>query len=164
MATNRYALSDYILTIKLPDNNQELLEKSGLSTTQFSIGGPGQNGLDGSFIGSITVKRNGSVWSTEGDATGSWVHSKNLNRTGQVNLDINQVSDDVLRLAMLCNAYESIQDAVPGLSIIITSAADVNNKVATCTDCYITEIPDHKFGEKAADYSWTFTCGRVMFY
>lgn len=163
MATNRYALSDYILTLKLPDNS-ELLEKSGLTSAQFSIGGPGQNGLDGSFLGNIVVKRNGSVWSTEGDATGSWVHSKSLNRTGSVQLDINQVSDDVIRLAMICNAYESIQDAVPGLSILVTSAADINNIVATCTDCYIQEVPDHKFGDKAADYSWTFTCGRVMFY
>lgn len=163
MATNRYALSDYILTLKLPDNS-ELLEKSGLTSAQFSIGGPGQNGLDGSFLGNIVVKRNGSVWSTEGDATGSWVHSKSLNRTGSVQLDINQVSDDVIRLAMICNAYESIQDAVPGLSIIVSSAADINNVVANCYDCYIQEVPDHKFGDKAADYSWTFTCGRVMFY
>ena len=65
---------------------------------------------------------------------------------------------------MICNAYESIQEGLPGLSIIVVSAADINNIVATCTDCYITEIPDHKFADKAAEYSWTFTCGRVMFY
>lgn len=42
MATNRYSLADHIVVITLPDDNQELLERSGLrANAPITIGGPG---------------------------------------------------------------------------------------------------------------------------
>ena len=165
MATNRYALADYILTITLPDNRiLESYIQLPEGTKAFSIGGPGENGLDGSFLGSITAKRNEDVWRTEGDPTGSWVHNKSLDRTGEISLEIMQVSDEVIRLSIICNAFQSIQEGIPGLGITITSAADNNNIVATAHDCYITKVPDHDFGESAKTFTFNFTCGRIMFY
>lgn len=163
---NRYALADYQLVISLPPqlSNSALLQRSGLSSDKpFVIGGPGETGIEGSYVGQITVKRNNDLWTTEGDATGSWVHNKNLNRTGEVDVDITQVSDQVITLAYLCDAYESIQEAIGGLNIQVLNAA-TQETVADAYDCYIKKIPDHSFKEAADKLTWIFTCGRVMWY
>ena len=166
MATNRYSLADHIVVITLPDDNQEVLERSGLkANAPITIGGPGQNGNEGSFVGSIKVSRKEDLWDTQGDPTGSWVHNKSLNRTGNVDIDINQISDDVIRLSMICNAYEAIQGAVGGLTIEVINAFNLDlPSIAVCSDCLITKIPDQNLGEKAEEQGWSFTCGRVMFY
>lgn len=166
MATNRYSLADHIVVITLPDDNIELLERSGLqANAPITIGGPGQNGNEGSFVGSIKVSRKEDLWDTQGDATGSWVHNKSLNRTGNVEIDITQVSDDIIKLSMICNAYESIQGAVGGLTIEVKNAYNLElPSIAVCSDCLINKIPDQNLGEKAEQQNWSFTCGRVQFY
>ena len=163
---SRYALADYQLVISLPEqlNNSSLLQRSGLTTDKpFVIGGPGETGIEGSYVGQITVKRNKELWTTEGDATGSWVHSKNLDRTGEIDVDITQVSDQVIVLAYLCDAFETIQEAIGGLNIQVLNAA-TQETVAEAVDCYIKKIPDHAFKDTADKLTWTFTCGRVMWY
>lgn len=163
MATNRYALTDYILTITIDENSA----LPGISGTSYSIGGPGLSG-QGSFIGGITLTRNEQAWSTAGDYTGSWVHNKNNNKTGTCQLDINQISDDVIRLAQICAIYESVQESVPGFSIQIKAAyknsISGSDVVATCNDCYIQKIPDLKLANEADIQEWVFTCGQILFY
>lgn len=163
---NRYALADYQVSIKLPDSitNSTLLTQSGLkSDAPLIIGGPGETGIEGSYVGQITVKRNKPLWSTDGDATGSWVHSKNLDRTGSISVDITQVSDQIVTLTYICMAYESVQENVDGLKILVTNTA-TQEPVAECDDCYITQIPDHSFKDTADKYTFEFTCGRIIFY
>lgn len=166
---NRYALSDYILNITLP-NNQAILSRCGFdeNNLSFSIGGPGLIGSNigfgyGSFIGEIEVSRSNKLWSTSGDATGSWVHNKNLDRTGSVRVSINQISDQILLLVQICNAYELVQDAVGGFKITITDASNSNNIIATAHDCYIEQIPSIKFGDTAANRDFVFTSGSIIF-
>ena len=165
--TNRYALSDYQITVSLPDeiNARMIARSAGLGNmTSITIGGPGEGeGKYGSFVGSITAKRTKDLWTTEGDATGSWVHSKNLDRTGTIDVDITQVSDQIIQLAYLCDAYESVQDAVEGLHLEIKNIAS-GEKIVDAIDCYITKLPDLPLKDTADKLTWTFTCGRIMFY
>ena len=133
---NRYSLADYQLTVTF--DTSVISGTSGEST--IVIGGVGQNNM-GSYVGDITVKRTTDLWKTEGDATGSWVHNKDLNRTGTIDVEITQVSDQVVQLVYLCTAYESVSDAVEGLQLIITNTAS-EKTIATAIDCYIAKIPD----------------------
>lgn len=167
MPTNRYALADYQITVKVPTNldipNRELAQMLA-SISAITIGGSGEGeGKFGSFLGSINVKRNKDLWTTEGDATGSWVHNKDLNRTGTIDVEITQVSDQVVQLVYLCTAYESVSDAVEGLQLIITNTAS-EKTIVTAIDCYIAKIPDLPLGDTAAKLTFSFTCGRIIYY
>lgn len=161
-STNRYGLADYELTVNFP-SNANFVSSLGLDGTMITIGGPGQNGYEGSYVGSITVTRKNDLWQTDDDPTGSWVHSKNLGRSGEVEVDITQVSDQIVTLAYLCMAYESVQESIDGLTLEIKNSMS-GLTVAKCYDCLIKKIPDQKFGETAERQTWVFTCGRVMFY
>ena len=164
---HRYSLADYQLTIGIP---QEVAQRLGLRDeqgnylTSFTIGGPGENG-EGSFMGQIVASRSNNLWETEGDATGSWVHNKSLNRTDTVELQIRQISDQVIELAQLCDIYESIQEEVAGLTLTINSASsDESSPMVTGVDSYIQKQADLTLAESAGMLTWTFTCGQVMFY
>ena len=166
MATNRYSLTDYILTLTIPDN--QYIPES-IRGQQFSIGGAGiEAGGVGSFLGEISLTRNKDAWETEGDYTGSWVHNKNNDKTGECKVQIRQVSDMVIRLAQICSIFESIQENVPGLKLQVTSAYVDNlsgtNIIATCNDCYIKKMADITFGDTAQLQDWTFTCGQIFYY
>ena len=120
---HQYSLADYQLTIGLSDNVARQLglrDANGNLLTNFTIGGPGEDN-QGSFVGQIVVTRNTNLFSTTGDATGSWVHDKNLDRTGSIQVDITQISDDVITLVQLCQMFESIQTNMPGLELTINS-------------------------------------------
>lgn len=172
--TNRYALVDYTLTITLPSTTTyntygggdtiNLAAQIGLeaSDSSFSIGGAGENGYEGSFLDEISVKRDSETWTTKADATGSWIHTKQLKRNGIVGLNIHQVSDIAVKLAVLCNAYENIQDAAGGLNLEVTNIT--GETVAKCIDCYIKKVPDYKFGEDSSTLDFEFTCGCIFFY
>lgn len=162
--TNRYSLADYIVTIKLPSANALPSEYANLANKEIKIGGPGESiGSIGSFIGQISITRSNNQWDTNGDVTGSWVHNQNLSKVGTVEIQINQVSDNVIRLIQLCNIYNttSIRE---GLSITVTPATgESTTTYADCVDCYPTKIPNQVFGSTAANQTWSFTCGMVNF-
>lgn len=156
--TSRYSLADYMVTITIPAVGQ-------LVSEQITIGGPGEDGK-GSCIGEIKVTRNTDMWSTEADATGSWVHNKTLDKTGTVELNIRQVSNYVIKLMQVCSAYESIASTAAGLTISVGPANSDTGAVVnfiTCEDCFITKIPDQDYADTAAEQTWVFTCGQVKF-
>lgn len=158
---NRYSLTDYVLSVKVPEELREVFSDEDIdySSNIISIGG------DGSYVGSITLHRNSNQWTTEGDHTGSWVHNKNKDKTGTLTVSITQISDKVKMLVRLYETYYSSDTVTEGLTITVTKATGNGNQedVATCTDCYIQAIPDIAFGESAADQSWVFTCGKIDF-
>lgn len=164
---HKYSLADYQLTIGIPQSvalKLNLKDEEGNLLTSFTIGGPGENG-EGSFVGQIAVSRANNLWETEGDNTGSWVHNKNLNRTGTIELQIRQISDRVIELAQLCDIYESIQENVEGLTLTINSSATEETvPMATGVDSYIQKQADLTLANTAGLLTWTFTCGQVMFY
>ena len=161
-----YSLADYQLTIGLSNSVASLLglrDRDNNLLTNFSIGGPGENG-EGSFVGQIVVNRAQDLFTTTGDATGSWVHDKNLNRTGTITVEITQISDDIVTLVQLCQIFESIQSSMPGLELTINSAASSTAKtMVTGRDAYIQKLPDITLGESAGKLSWVFTCGQVIY-
>lgn len=163
---HQYSLADYQLTIGLSDNVARQLglrDANGNLLTNFTIGGPGEDN-QGSFVGQIVVTRNTNLFSTTGDATGSWVHDKNLDRTGSIQVDITQISDDVITLVQLCQMFESIQTNMPGLELTINSvASNVSNTMVTGRDSYIQKLPDLTLAESAGRLSWVFTCGQVIY-
>jgi hypothetical protein len=157
---NRYSLADHTVKIAFPN---QLLAVSGTTASGnrvITLGGPGEDGISGSFVGQITVARAAETWSTEADATGSWVHNKTLDRHGTVTINIRQVSDAVIQLQMLSQAYESHDLSVGGMSIQVYSG---NNLIANCDDCYIVKIPDQDYDERAKEQSWSFTAGRITY-
>lgn len=163
---HQYSLADYQLTIGLSDNIARQLglrDANGNLLTNFSIGGPGENN-EGSFVGQIVVNRTQDLFTTEGDATGSWVHNKNLNRTGTITIDITQISDDIITLVQLCQIFESVQTNMPGLELTINSvSSNVSNTMITGRDSYIQKLPELTLGETAQRLSWVFTCGQIIY-
>lgn len=164
--THTYSLADYQLTIGLNDSVAALLglrDSNGNLLTNFSIGGPGENG-EGSFVGQITVGRSQDLFTTEGDDTGSWVHNKSLNRTGTISVDITQISDDIITLVQLCQIFESVQSNMPGLELTINSvASSTATTMVTGRDCYIQKLSDIPLGQTASRLTWVFTCGQIIY-
>lgn len=157
---NRYSLSDYVLSVKVPEDLREVFSSDDLESDNYiSIGG------DGSYIGSITISRTSNLWTTNADHTGSWVHNKNKDKTGSVAVNIQQVSDKVNLLIRLYETYYSSDTITEGLTITINKAVGGGNQtsIATCTDCYIQSIPSQAFGGESAEQTWTFTCGKIDF-
>lgn len=155
--TSRYSLADYIMTVRVP-------AIGNLAAEEISIGGPGENG-EGSCVGEIKVTRRTDMWTTEGDPTGSWVHNKNLDKTGTIELNIKQVSANVQKLMMICSAYESLNTKAAGLTITINPANDdgATTDYITGVDVFIQKIPDQDYSDTAKDQQWIFTCGQVKY-
>lgn len=164
MALTRYALTDYILSIQVPTELQNFFLGENQTTNNkanvISIGG------EGSYVGQISIgSQTEAQWITEGDATGSWVHSKSLNRVGTISVQINQVSDNVRKLIRLFQTYYSADAQVEGLTITISKSNGTNNPTEVCegTDCYLANRPEIAFGDTAQAQTWSFTCGKITF-
>jgi hypothetical protein len=143
----RYSLSDYILSIEPGDN--ELKEAFGTIT----IGG------EGSYVGSVRASQTNDLFTTKGYATGDWVHNKNMDRTGTVEISLNQLAEKVGVLMRLINYY--FLGDYDGATISIVDKS--GKHVCSASDCYPAKPADQDFGAEAADQTWTFTCGKVTF-
>lgn len=164
MAISRYALTDYILSVQVPDELQQYFVSDTQTTNNkanvISIGG------NGSYIGSITIGTQAEAqWTTNGDSTGSWVHNKNLNRVGTITISINQVSDTARLLLRLFQTYYSADASIGGLTLTISKSMGNSNPIEVCKgrDCYIANRPQIAFGETAQQQDWSFTCGEITF-
>lgn len=143
----KYSLSNYILSI---DSNDAAI-KQMFGT--ISIGG------EGSYLDTISLSNTESIYTTQGYATGGWVHNKSLDRHGIASLTINQLSEKVARFIQL--AKLSLSGDYNGFTL---SLSDINgNKIATCVDCYIAKIPDQQFATSAQNQTWEFTCGQINY-
>lgn len=160
---NRYSLTDYILSVKVPDELRSVFLTDGdtieAKANSISIGG------DNSYVGQISVQMRTAQWNTEGDPTGSYVHNKSKDRTGTIEVQINQVSDKVALLVRLYETYYSADSITEGLTLTISKATGNGNQEAICTgtDCYIQQIPNIQYGNTAGNQDWQFTCGRIAF-
>lgn len=145
---NRYSLADHIISFESKD--QKINELFG----SISIGG------EGSYLDSITISTDSNIWETTGYSTGAWVHDKNLSRIGTVNITISQLTDAVARFIQLCKIYYA---GGHDEGITLTLVDNTQRIICTCIDCYIQKIPEQGFGPKAANQTWTFTCGKITF-
>lgn len=146
----RYSLANYILSIASDDKKINSL----FETVQ--IGG------EGDALSSIAITTNDTLWETTSFATGAWIHNKNLSRTGTCEVSISQLSDAVAKFkTYIAYFYGSDNTDVGGVTITLTDSND--NIIATCEDCYPTQIPAQEFSAKAVEQRWRFTCGRIIF-
>lgn len=160
----RYSLTDYILSVKVPEELRDVFIEDSTDTVDassniISIGG------DGSYTGSITITNNNAQFTTDGDVTGSWVHNKSKDQTGTIKVNIKQVSDKVLLLVRLYQTYYASDTITEGLTLTVSKATGNGNQESVCvgTDCYINQRPDIVYGDTADGQEWTFTCGRITF-
>lgn len=159
----RYSLTDYILSVKIPDELLDVFVTDSNDTDEannrISIGG------DGSYLGSIKVAMNKDQWSTEGDATGGYVHSKSKDKTGKVSLELNMLTDVVLKLTRLIETYDSADTTTKGLTLTISKAIGAGNStdVCNCVDCYVVKHPDGDWQDTAKTMTFDFTCGVITY-
>lgn len=149
----RYSLANYTLAITLPTDLATPLGLSGQES--LVVGG------EGSYLESMTVELDNDMFNTKGDSTGSWVHDKNLSRTGKVNISLNQMSDRVAKFKKIVNIYYQSGTDYEGCNL---SLADNNgNEIVNCTDCYFVKIPSQEYGSESANQQWSLTCGQIIF-
>lgn len=147
----RYSLATYILSIKLP---QEFASQVGLAEDSvISVGG------EGSYLDSFGFSYDNDLFTTRGDTTGSWVHDKNLSRTGTCTISIHQLSDKVALFKQLMNLYYQSTNDYDGLHLILEDS--LGRKIVDCEDCYFSKMPDQNFGRESENQSWSLTCGRI---
>lgn len=144
----RYCLANYILTVDIPSD-------IGFGTQSVTIGG------NGSYMDTFTVTMSQSMFTTQGDHTGSWVHVKNLDQTGQIQVTIKQVADDIAIFKALMNVYRSLDSEATGMTLTLRDT--LGNTVCTANDCVIEKVPDQAFADEPASQTWTFLCGKITF-
>lgn len=147
----KYSLSKYILTISIPAS---VAAQFGVST--ISVGGVG------SYTESITIEQTADQWTVQGDATGGYVFNKSNDRTGSVQVSLNQLSERVAQFKALCNIYYSSEEIDEGLTLELRSLDGV--MVATCDDCMVRKIPAQAFAESAAYQTWELLAGKITFH
>ena len=89
-----YSLLHYQTEIKLPDTLARIVGKDSII-----IGG------QGSYLESVEVVLNSDTWSVKGDSTGSYIHTFNGDKTGEVHLTINQVCKESKLFHKLMSSY-----------------------------------------------------------
>ncbi len=182
---SRYTLSDYFLIIKLPsalisaingnstswsqsrnDNIGALISASdskdvnSLSTSEtLLLGG------EDSYVGSISFQYKTNAWEVTGDPTGSWVHTKNRDRTGTCSLSMNQVAYKGALLIKIFNIYyndtSDSNEILDGFDIYVTDRK--GRLLMSATDCYVQNVPNMEYGSTPRELSWTFNCGRITY-
>lgn len=144
----RYCLANYILTADIPTD-------IGFGTQSVSIGG------EGSYTDTITVSMSQAMFQTQGDSTGSWVHVKSLDQTGQIQVTIKQVSDKIATFKALMNVYRNLDSEASGMTLTLRDT--LNNTICIAEDCVIDKVPDQAFGNEPGTQTWNFLCGRITF-
>ena len=152
-----YSLLHYQTEIKLSESITRLIGKDSII-----IGG------EGSYLESIEVVRNSDAWTVKGDSTGSYIHTFNGDKTGEVHLTINQVCKESKIFHKLMSSYylnnlnKSNENQI--FSEIIVRNSNTNEIIAKCKDCVIKKVVDKKFSNEAQNETWNFICGEVDIY
>lgn len=141
-----YSLAKYKITITTSDAN--LKQVFGES---FTIGGNGSN------VGQISVSSLKDIHDVKTYATGGYVFSKSYDRSGEISVQLNQLSDEVGRLKNLIKLYYGGDYGT--LTIVLTN--NENEKVVECIDCLPSKIPDQNFDDSVGDQTWSFVVGKI---
>lgn len=160
----RYNLNDYKVSISLPPelngfsvgNEQETQGRS----KEIVIGG------GKSYLSSITISQNNTLFTTSADDTGSWIHNMSYKRNGVVSITLNMLCNNAGYLRNLFNLYYPASSDgnaryISGATIVVTDLK--GTELVTCNDCYPESIPNYDFRSTASDQTWSFTCGEIIF-
>lgn len=149
-----YSLSRYILSITTSN-----LEYQKIIGANFTLGGTGE--IADNFLNSITFSTNGTLYTVKGNARGSYVFDKSLDKTGTVTVNLNQLSEAVARFKQLAE-YMYTHDDDSTLTMTL-KAGESGEEIVTCTDCLIQSIPGQDFSSTSSDQTWTFVVGRINY-
>ena len=149
----RYSLANYTLAITLPSELATILGLTG--SESLVVGG------EGSYLDTFAVELDNDMFSTKGDATGSWVHDKNLSRVGKAEISLNQLSDRVAKFKKIVNIYYQSGTDYDGVNLSLVD--NQGNEIAICVDCYFIKIPRQEFGQESGNQTWSLTCGQITF-
>lgn len=149
----RYSLANYTLAITLPS---DFAAEIGLSENESLIVGG-----EGSYLDSFSVEMDNDLYTTKGDATGSWVHDKNLSRTGKVTITLSQLSNKVAKFKKIVNLYYQANSEYDGVQLSL--ADNQSGNIVNCSDCYFQRIPTQEYGSESGTQAWILTCGQITF-
>lgn len=149
----RYSLANYTLAITLPSELATILGLTG--SESLVVGG------EGSYLDTFVVELDNDMFSTKGDATGSWVHDKNLSRVGKAEISLNQLSDRVAKFKKIVNIYYQSGTDYDGVNLSLVD--NQSNEIANCVDCYFIKIPRQEFSQESGNQTWSLTCGQITF-
>lgn len=144
-----YSLNKYKVIIDIPQKLQSLFGKNSLS-----IGG------NGSYLESIEVRTNNDLWTVKGDYVGSYVHTMNRDKTGEITITLSQLSDYAILFHRLIESYYNTTsyDYIKTITVM-----EGDKIVATITDSMLKKVVDKRFGTEAQTESWTFVSGEITF-
>ena len=133
----RYSLANYILSIKPNDS-------------AFSSFGSITVGGEGNYNDSITISMDTNTFTTSGFATGAWVHTKNLSKTGTASVSISQVSDQVAKFIQFAKLFYS--GDYEGFTVSLTT--NDGTPIAYATTAILrksptralAKLPEHRHG------------------
>lgn len=149
----RYSLANYTLALTIPSDFASQIGLTG--NESLVVGG------EGSYLDNFSIEMDNDMYTTKGDATGSWVHDKNLSRTGKVTIVLHQLSDKVAKFKKIVNLYYQSNTDYDGVNLSLVD--NQGNELANCQDCYFQRIPTQEFGQESGTQSWILTCGAITF-
>lgn len=142
----RYSLAEYKLTLTSSNKLTNLL------SSPITIGG------NGSYLESFSFNYENDIWNTVSDATGSYIHQKNLSKNGIASITTNMLSENAKRFTTIANRY--LIDSNDELQLVLTSN-DSTTPIVECKSCYIKRIPQKTFSKETSNETWEFTCGEI---
>jgi len=146
-----YSLSKYLLSLQLPE---AFASSVGLgNNSSLVIGG------EGSYLDTLSYDYNSDMYTTKADATGSWVHDKNLDLSGKITISIHQLSPSISLFKKIVKLYYQSGNDYDGLTLTLKDLS--GNEIMTALDCFFIKIPTQEFKAESDNQSWDLTSGRI---
>ena len=146
-----YNLSKYKLAIQLPE---EFASKVGLENDNtITVGG------EGSYLDTLSYSYNADMYTTKADATGSYVHDKNLDKSGNITISIHQLSPQIALFKKIINLYYQSGNDYDGLQLSLKDLS--GQEIMSAESCFFVKIPDQNFGQTSENQTWNITSGKI---
>ena len=145
VTVKQYSLLDYSLSITLKTS------ASALTGTKLNI----PIGGSGKYLGSIKFVKSTDNISKTVDATGAGVFAFTNDHSGQVDIEISQVSDAIRQIINnLANKYHT--DGAWKNSLVDIVMSKGSTKVIEATNCMLVKMPDFEVGSEVAQRTFSF--------
>lgn len=137
-----YSLLEYSVSIKF--KNQQ-------NAVDIPLGGMG------SYLGSISISKDGANITKTVDATGSGIYSFSANNSGTIAVELSYLSVKVQEiLNRIISRYYSTNGTDWKQTLLDITISKANQVVIEATDCMLEGAPELTIGPEAAQRSFTF--------
>ena len=119
---------------------------------QITIGGGGK------LVGQLSYNYNANIFDMEGSPDGGYVVNFQRNKTGQIQVSVNQTSPHIRELnefAQWCSANPELSDS----NMKITDS--LGNIALSANGVYIQQIAPNQIGATASQRQYTFLAGEI---